>query len=364
MKCPVQFLLVYVSLVAMTAGFVLTLSAWFAPPINKTVLQVRQVGPCVFFGGCSLLLVACVVYAFQQGLCAALCYVCCPKILFADTENDVIDAVSNASDAQQSATAKQSQSQQAKATAKNSVKSASVRSKHVKTVKLKSTNSRQENFSPRKSKFNSVSKVKYKALDPSDKPHKQINDAKDTCFGRIGTNTSKLRYIDDGCTSGDDNTARPTSLLCLPSTKSNYMHREGSDPQLTTTCLSTQLSDSKPPVTSSTVDGQAKYDMLNCFSKKSFGVNTISLDCLPLRMTRDESSISGRMLLPPSDYSLMSPDGAKSVSSPDCFVLNGSGSSDHDVETGLYGSCNESCVEVSKESDQPLHDVYVGTDRQ
>ena len=72
--CSRTFLLVYIALLMTTAGFVLTLSSWFAPPINRFVYTVRIVGPCALLLGFALLMTSCLVCAMDQGRCCRCCY--------------------------------------------------------------------------------------------------------------------------------------------------------------------------------------------------------------------------------------------------------------------------------------------------
>ena len=58
----------------MTAGFVLTLSSWFAPPINSFVHSVRVIGPATLIAGFIFMVLSCLVCAVKKGKCCALCY--------------------------------------------------------------------------------------------------------------------------------------------------------------------------------------------------------------------------------------------------------------------------------------------------
>ncbi len=58
----------------MTAGFVLTLAGWFAPPITDTVLRVRMAGPITLFLGFLLLLFSYILCAVEQDKCSECCY--------------------------------------------------------------------------------------------------------------------------------------------------------------------------------------------------------------------------------------------------------------------------------------------------
>ena len=74
MQCPKAGALVFLGLVLMTAGFVLTLAGWFAPPINEAVLRVRLAGPVTLLVGLALLAISCCLCAFQQRKCCSCCY--------------------------------------------------------------------------------------------------------------------------------------------------------------------------------------------------------------------------------------------------------------------------------------------------
>lgn len=74
MPCPKAGSLVFLSLVLMTAGFVLSLAGWFAPPITQVVIRVRLAGPSAFLVGLFLLSFSCCVCAFEQRKCCICCY--------------------------------------------------------------------------------------------------------------------------------------------------------------------------------------------------------------------------------------------------------------------------------------------------
>lgn len=44
MGCPTMFIFVYFSILMLTAGFVLTVCSWLAPPLNNFVYRVRTLG--------------------------------------------------------------------------------------------------------------------------------------------------------------------------------------------------------------------------------------------------------------------------------------------------------------------------------
>ena len=58
----------------MTAGFVLTLMGWFAPPMNNFVLNVRTGGPIALLVGFVFMLCSCLMCAVNQGKCCQCCY--------------------------------------------------------------------------------------------------------------------------------------------------------------------------------------------------------------------------------------------------------------------------------------------------
>jgi hypothetical protein len=58
----------------MTAGFVLTLMGWFAPPMNAFVLNVRMGGPIALLVGFVFMLCSCLMCAVNQGRCCTCCY--------------------------------------------------------------------------------------------------------------------------------------------------------------------------------------------------------------------------------------------------------------------------------------------------
>ena len=59
----------------MTAGFVLTLMGWFAPPMNNFVLSVRKMGgPIALLIGFVFMLCSCLMCAIDQGRCFQCCF--------------------------------------------------------------------------------------------------------------------------------------------------------------------------------------------------------------------------------------------------------------------------------------------------
>ena len=70
----------------MTAGFVLTLAGWFAPPITDTVLRVRMAGPVTLLLGFVLLVFSYILCAIEQQKCSECCY---QYIRAREKENDL-----------------------------------------------------------------------------------------------------------------------------------------------------------------------------------------------------------------------------------------------------------------------------------
>ena len=70
----------------MTAGFVLTLAGWFAPPITDTVLRVRMAGPVTLLLGFLLLILSYILCAIEQQKCSECCY---QYIRAREKENDI-----------------------------------------------------------------------------------------------------------------------------------------------------------------------------------------------------------------------------------------------------------------------------------
>ena len=77
---------VFVGLMMMTAGFVLTLAGWFAPPITDTVLRVRMAGPVTLLLGFVLLMFSYILCAIEQQKCSECCY---QYIRAREKENDI-----------------------------------------------------------------------------------------------------------------------------------------------------------------------------------------------------------------------------------------------------------------------------------
>ena len=74
MDCNKSCVLIFTALVLSTAGFVLTITAWFAPPLNNFVANVRLAGPLILVFGFLLMILSCFLCSFVQGRCCACCY--------------------------------------------------------------------------------------------------------------------------------------------------------------------------------------------------------------------------------------------------------------------------------------------------
>ncbi len=64
----------FVALITMTAGFVLSLAAWFAPPRSDAVLRVRIAGPATLTVGFCILVFSYILCAIEQSRCSNCCY--------------------------------------------------------------------------------------------------------------------------------------------------------------------------------------------------------------------------------------------------------------------------------------------------
>ena len=73
MRCSKSCVIIYVGMLLLTAGFVSSLGAWFAPPFNTFVKSVRFIGPILMLLGMGCLISACIICACEQGKCEA-CY--------------------------------------------------------------------------------------------------------------------------------------------------------------------------------------------------------------------------------------------------------------------------------------------------
>lgn len=88
MECHPMFCSVYISLIVLTAGFVLTICSWLAPPLTDFVGNVRILGLIGLAVGGFFLSISCIVAALNHGKCCRICYKCNePKVsLFSLTE--------------------------------------------------------------------------------------------------------------------------------------------------------------------------------------------------------------------------------------------------------------------------------------
>ena len=77
MDCSKVGALVFMGLMIMTAGFVLTLAGWFAPAIKMSVVRVRTAGPSMLLFGFSCLVLSCIICSVQQRRCSKCCLYCC-----------------------------------------------------------------------------------------------------------------------------------------------------------------------------------------------------------------------------------------------------------------------------------------------
>ena len=74
LDCNKTCTIIFLSLILMTAGFVLTLMGWFAPPMNNFVLNVRMGGPIALLIGFVFMLCSCLMCAIDQGRCFQCCF--------------------------------------------------------------------------------------------------------------------------------------------------------------------------------------------------------------------------------------------------------------------------------------------------
>ena len=74
LDCNKTCTVIFLSLILMTAGFVLTLMGWFAPPMNNFVLNVRMGGPIALLIGFVFMLCSCLMCAIDQGRCFQCCH--------------------------------------------------------------------------------------------------------------------------------------------------------------------------------------------------------------------------------------------------------------------------------------------------
>ena len=69
-----MFCSVYISLITITAGFVLTICSWLAPPLNAFVHNVRIIGLVCLGSGGGFLACSCLIGAINHGKCCSFCY--------------------------------------------------------------------------------------------------------------------------------------------------------------------------------------------------------------------------------------------------------------------------------------------------
>lgn len=69
-----MFCSVYITLIIITAGFVLTVCSWLAPPVTIFVDNVRIIGISALAVGAILLSILCIIAAVNQGKCFWVCY--------------------------------------------------------------------------------------------------------------------------------------------------------------------------------------------------------------------------------------------------------------------------------------------------
>ena len=90
MDCSKSCFLIFTALVLSTAGFVLTITAWFAPPLSTFVDRVRVAGPVILLVGFFLMILSCILCSFVQGRCCACCYAFSSRkqIMFREDEEE------------------------------------------------------------------------------------------------------------------------------------------------------------------------------------------------------------------------------------------------------------------------------------
>lgn len=69
-----MFCSVYISLILLTAGFVLTICSWLAPAVSAFVANVRVMGIALLSFGCLTLSISCFVSVINHGKCCFFCY--------------------------------------------------------------------------------------------------------------------------------------------------------------------------------------------------------------------------------------------------------------------------------------------------
>ena len=74
MECTKTCVIIFTALIVSTAGFVLTLTGWFAPALNSFVDNVRLAGPVILLAGFIIMIMSCAMCSFVQGRCCFCCY--------------------------------------------------------------------------------------------------------------------------------------------------------------------------------------------------------------------------------------------------------------------------------------------------
>lgn len=90
-ECGKTCVVIFLGLILMTAGFVLTLTGWFAPPMNTFVLTVRMGGPVTLLVGFVLLLCSCMMCSIEQRRCCSCCFWLFPDDQHNKAEPQLID---------------------------------------------------------------------------------------------------------------------------------------------------------------------------------------------------------------------------------------------------------------------------------
>ena len=73
MKVSKICVMIYLGLGLATAGIVLTLASWFAPPVTTYIARMRVTGPSLFISGCGVLVLTCIACAIKQNDCLPKC---------------------------------------------------------------------------------------------------------------------------------------------------------------------------------------------------------------------------------------------------------------------------------------------------
>jgi hypothetical protein len=74
MACSKTCVVILLALILSTAGFGVTIMAWFAPPMNSFVVGARLAGPITLLVGLVMLVISCFLCAFVQDKCCECCY--------------------------------------------------------------------------------------------------------------------------------------------------------------------------------------------------------------------------------------------------------------------------------------------------